>query len=307
MPELPEVETVRAGLERYLSGQKVLGIVIENQKSFQDIKGSAKAKLFGAHIIGVDRRAKVMMIRLSTGYTLLIHLKMTGQLIYRPTHGRGFGGGHPTDSLIGSLPDRSTRVTLELEKGKLFFNDQRKFGWIKLLLDKDIERLDFFKRVGPEPLESGFTLEEFRRRLKRRQRTSIKAAILDQSIVAGVGNIYADESLHAAKIHPATLVGELSVIKLNRLRQAIKDSLQISLDHGGSSDRNYVDVDGNKGSYLKFARVFRRDGQPCPVCGTIIEKTRVAGRGTHFCPKCQKPPKQNMLHNQNIKNRVGQS
>ncbi len=291
MPELPEVETVRAGLARYLIGQKVVGLVVDNPKSFQDDSGLAETKLFGATITSVDRRAKVLIIRLSTGYTLLIHLKMTGQLIYRPTHGRGFGGGHPTDSLIGSLPDRSTRVTLKLENGKLFFNDQRKFGWIKLLFDSDIANLEFFQKVGPEPLEAGFTFEQFHRRLRRRSRTTIKAAILDQSIVAGIGNIYADESLHAARIHPAALVGEVSAIKLKRLHQAIKDSLQISLDHGGSSDRNYVDADGNKGSYLKFARVFRREGQPCPDCGTIIEKTRVAGRGTHFCPKCQKLPK----------------
>lgn len=291
MPELPEVETVRLGLSRYLPGQKVLAVDVDNAKSFPNDPKLVEAKLIGATIKSVDRRAKVLLIRLTTDYTLLIHLKMTGQLIYRPTRGRGFGGGHPTDSLIGSLPDRSTRVTIELEKGKLFFNDQRKFGWVKLLFNDDIANLEFFARVGPEPLEAGFTFEEFRRRIERRKRTSIKAAILDQSVVAGVGNIYADESLHAARIHPATLVGEVSTVKLKRLHQAIKDSLQISLDHGGSSDRNYVDADGNKGSYLKFARVFRRVGQPCPDCGAIIEKTRVAGRGTHYCPKCQKLPR----------------
>lgn len=291
MPELPEVETVRAGLARYLIGQKVMDVAVDNPKSFPNDPKTVRDKLIEAKITSVDRRAKVLMIRLSTGYTLLIHLKMTGQLIYRPTHGRGFGGGHPTDSLIGNLPDRSTRATIELEKGKLFFNDQRKFGWVKLLRNSDIDKLEFFQKVGPEPLETGFTFEEFRARLGRRKRTTIKAAILDQSIVAGVGNIYADESLHAARIHPATLVGEVSTVKLKRLHQAIKDSLQISLDHGGSSDRNYVDADGNKGSYLKFARVFRREGQPCPDCGTIIQKSRVAGRGTHFCPKCQKLPR----------------
>lgn len=287
MPELPEVETVRLGLGRYLPGQKVVAVVVDNPKSFQAEDSLVQAELIGAAIKSVDRRAKVLMIRLSSGYILLIHLKMTGQLIYRPFSGRGFGGGHPTDSLIGELPDRSTRVTLELTRGKLFFNDQRKFGWVKLLRDSDIEKLDFFQKVGPEPLEPEFTFEGFRRRLERRKRTTVKAAILDQSIVAGVGNIYADESLHAARIHPATLVGEVSTVKLKRLHQAIQDSLRISLEHGGSSDRNYVDADGNKGSYLKFARVFRREGQPCSDCGAIIEKTRVAGRGTHFCPKCQ--------------------
>lgn len=291
MPELPEVETVRAGLASHLLGQKIVGLVVANQKSFRATKKSIQAKLFGAHITAVDRRAKILMIRLSTKYTLLIHLKMTGQLIYRPVNGDGFGGGHPTDSLIGNLPDKSTRVTLELEHGKLFFNDQRKFGWIKLLPDQEIGQLDFFQRVGPEPFEPGFTFEEFRTRLSKHRRTNIKAAILNQSVVAGVGNIYADESLHMARIYPATVVDEISTTGLKRLHRAIKDSLRLGLDHGGSSDRNYVDVDGNKGNYLKFARVFRRTNQPCPDCATTIKKIKVAGRGTHYCPKCQKPTK----------------
>lgn len=291
MPELPEVETVRLGLARYLLGQKVLGVDFDNPKSFPNSEALVRRQLIGARIESVDRRAKVLLVRLSTGYTLLIHLKMTGQLIYRPKTGRGFGGGHPTDSLIGDLPDRSTRVAFTLAHGKLYFNDQRKFGWVKLLPNEQIEKLDFFQRVGPEPLEAGFTLAEFRRRLSRRKRTSIKAAILDQSIVAGVGNIYADESLHAARIHPETKVADVSIAKLRRLHQAIIDSLRISLEHGGSSDRNYVDADGKKGGYLKFARVFRREGQPCIDCGTAIIKTRVAGRGTHICPRCQKLPK----------------
>ncbi len=291
MPELPEVETVRLGLARYLPGQKVLGVDFDNPKSFPNSQELVRQQLIGARIESVDRRAKVLLIRLSTGYTLLVHLKMTGQLVYRPNTGRGWGGGHPTDSLIGSLPDRSTRVTFTLERGKLYFNDQRKFGWAKLLPDEKIPELDFFQRVGPEPLEADFTFEEFRRRLSRRKRTSIKAAILDQSVLAGVGNIYADESLHAARIHPETKVADVSPLKLRRLHQAIIDSLRISLEHGGSSDRNYVDAEGYKGSYLKFARVFRREGQPCPDCGTDIVKTRVAGRGTHICPRCQKPPK----------------
>lgn len=288
MPELPEVETVRLGLAKYLLGQRILDVIFDNPKSFPNDDKLVKSKMLGSEITAVERRAKVLMIRLSTDYTLLIHLKMTGQLIYRPKVGQGFGGGHPNDSLIGDLPDRSTRVILELSEGKLFFNDQRKFGWVKLLRSIDINNLEFFQKVGPEPLQSEFSFEEFRRRLNRRSRTSIKAAILDQSVVAGVGNIYADESLFMARIHPATPVGQVSTIKLKRLHQAIRQCLQISLDHGGSSDRNYVDADGNKGSYLKFAQVFRREGQPCYRCGKEIKKIRVAGRGTHFCPKCQR-------------------
>jgi formamidopyrimidine-DNA glycosylase len=149
--------------------------------------------------------------------------------------------------------------------------------------------IDFFKKVGPEPLSADFTPAIFKERIARRARTSIKAAILDQTTLAGVGNIYADESLWMAKIHPQMLVGTVSSQKLNALYNAIREVLQLAIDKGGSSDRNYVDAEGRRGSYLKFANVFRREGQPCNRCGTTIIKTRVAGRGTHICPNCQKP------------------
>lgn len=289
MPELPEVETVRIGLNKYLPGKTIKAVDFDWPKSFPNDPVQVKKYLIGSKVLDVRRRAKVLLIDLDSEYTLVIHLKMTGQLVYRAGDGERWGAGHPNDSLIGELPDRSTRVTFELTNGdKLFFNDQRKFGWVKLYPSVEVPEIDFFKRVGPEPLSPDFTLAEFRKRLARRARTNIKAAILDQSTVAGVGNIYADESLHMAKIHPATKVGYVSPAKIAKLHKAIKYFLQLSIDHGGSSDKNYVDADGNKGSYLKFAQVFRREGQQCPECGSVIEKIRVAGRGTHICPKCQK-------------------
>lgn len=215
---------------------------------------------------------------------------MTGQLVFI---GRErWGGGHPNDSLLGELPDRSTRATMHFtDESTLFFNDQRKFGWMRLVPTAEISEIDFFRKVGPEPLGTEFSLAAFRKALARRKNTSIKAAILDQTIVAGVGNIYADESLHIAGIHPAMRTGDVPLKKIKLLHAAIPDVMRLSLAHGGSSDKNYVDADGNKGSYLKFARVFRREGQPCPDCGAIIEKIRVAGRGTHYCPACQKLPR----------------
>ncbi len=292
MPELPEVETVRIGLSKYLPGMSITAVDFDWPKGFPNDPMQVSKYVIGSSITAVRRRAKVLLIELSTNYTLVIHLKMTGQLVYRAGSGERWGAGHPNDSLIGELPDRSTRVTFDLTSSErtaqLFFNDQRKFGWLKLIPTPEVMEIDFFKRVGPEPLGPEFTLAEFRKRLDKRARTSIKAAILDQSVVAGVGNIYADESLHMAKIHPTTKVGEVPPAKIKKLHEAIKYFLQLSIDHGGSSDRNYVDADGNKGSYLKFAQVFRCEGQQCPVCGSVIEKIRVAGRGTHICPKCQK-------------------
>jgi formamidopyrimidine-DNA glycosylase len=148
--------------------------------------------------------------------------------------------------------------------------------------------MDFIKKLGPEPL-TGDPEKEFLMRIRRRNNTTIKAAILDQTVVAGIGNIYADESLWAAKVHPATRVHDLSDRKLREILRAAAEAMNKSLAVGGSTMQNYVQADGSRGNYLdKFANVFRRDGQPCPRCGAIIEKTRVAGRGTHFCPKCQK-------------------
>lgn len=292
MPELPEVETVRIGLSKYLPGMTIKAVDSDWPRGFPNDPVHVKKYLLGSKVNTVKRRAKVLLIELDTNYTLVIHLKMTGQLVYRAGDGERWGAGHPNDSLIGELPDRSTRVTFDLSEGKrtakLFFNDQRKFGWVKLIPTPEVMEIDFFKRVGPEPLGPEFTLAEFRVRLSKRARTTIKAAILDQSVVAGVGNIYADESLHMAKIHPSTKVVDVSAAKIKKLHEAIKYFLQLSIDHGGSSDKNYVDADGNKGSYLKFAQVFRREGQQCPVCGSVIQKIRVAGRGTHICPKCQK-------------------
>ena len=242
--------------------------------------------LVGATVTKVRRRAKVLLIDISSDYTLVTHLKMTGQLVY--VGAERFGAGHPNESLIGVLPDKSTRVTLTFSDGShLFFNDQRKFGWMRLMPTIAVPEIDFMKRVGPEPLEDIFTSTEFIPRVRRRANTSIKAAILDQTVLAGVGNIYADESLWGAKIHPATLVKHVTDEKLALLLQEIKDVMHTAIEKGGSTDRNYVNAEGKRGSYIDFARVFRREGLDCPRCGSTIEKTRVAGRGTHFCPVCQ--------------------
>ena len=258
-------------------------------KSFPNAEQDVKQFLIGAKVVEVKRRAKVLLIELSSKYSLIIHLKMTGQLVFVGVSER-FGAGHPSDSLVGTLPARSTRVTFTFKDGsKLYFNDQRKFGWVRLVPTAEVPSIDFLKKAGPEPLSADFTAAEFRQRIARRANTSVKAAILDQTVLAGIGNIYADEGLWGAKIHPSTLVKNVPATKLNKLFTALREVLQLSIDKGGSSDRNYVDAEGRKGNYLSFAKVFRREGQPCPRCGTTIIKTRVAGRGTHVCPKCQKP------------------
>jgi len=287
MPELPEVETVRRGLQSLIVGLKIKDVSHDTPKSFPNATADVQEFLIDSSIVEVRRRAKVLLIDLSTNYTLVIHLKMTGQIVYRGK--TVFGAGHPNSSLIGDLPDRSTRVTLSFTDGShLYFNDQRKFGWMKLMPTLEVPNIDFMKKVGPEPLEADFTAVEFAERFKRRSKTNIKAALLDQTVVAGVGNIYADESLWSAKIHPKRIVGTITDAEFKNLYTELRSVMNMAIEKGGSTDKNYVNAEGKRGNYLDFARVFRREGQPCPRCDTTIIKFKAAGRGTHICPYCQK-------------------
>ena len=286
MPELPEVETVRRGLHQLIIGRQIRSQVHDTPKSFPNSEHDIRLFLIDATILDVRRRAKVLLIDLSTDYTLVVHLKMTGQLVFRGEE--TFGAGHPNESLIGELPDRSTRVTLEFTDGaKLYFNDQRKFGWMKLVPTAEVVAMPFMQKVGPEPLEDDFTAAEFAARFARRAKTSIKAALLDQSVVAGVGNIYADESLWGAKIHPKRLTGTITPAEFELLYTELRSVMNLAIEKGGSTDKNYVNAEGKRGSYMDFARVFRREGLACPRCGTEIIKFKAAGRGTHICPVCQ--------------------
>lgn len=318
MPELPEVETIRIGLAKLLPEKKVKDVWHDWPKSFPNAPADVARFLIGAKVQKVRRRAKVLIIELSSHYSLVVHLKMTGQLVFVPkneneeermqnaeerklhssfstphsNNPERFAGGHPGRELVSELPAKSTRVVIDFTDGsKLFFNDQRKFGWMRLLPTIEIDEIDFFKKVGPEPLEDDFTVDKFIERICTRKNSSIKAVLLDQTVIAGVGNIYADESLWLAKIHPAAVVRMIPKTKLVALHDGLVKVLKLSIEKGGSTDKNYVDAQGKRGGYLSFASVFRKEGQPCPRCGIIIQKTKVAGRGTHFCPRCQKTPR----------------
>lgn len=287
VPELPEVETVRRGLQDLIVGKVIQGETHDWNKGFPNAAQEVQSFFIGAEIVGVRRRAKVLLIDLSTQYTVVIHLKMTGQLVYRGL--AHFGAGHPNDSLIGALPDRSTRVQIAFADGShLYFNDQRKFGWVKLMPSSEVSQTDFMKKVGPEPLEADFTADQFAARFARRARTCIKAALLDQTVVAGVGNIYADECLWGASIHPSRLVSSITDKEFAAMYTELRTVMNLAIEKGGSTDKNYVSAEGKRGSYLDFARAFRREGLPCARCGATIVKLRVAGRGTHICPQCQK-------------------
>ena len=295
MPELPEVETVRIGLQRLLPNRVVARSESDSPKSFPNAPADVQAFLVGARITAVRRRAKVLLIDLSSDYTLVCHLKMTGQMVF--VGAERFGAGHPNESLVAQLPDKSTRAILTFaDDSTLYFNDFRKFGWMRLIPTIQVPELDFFKKVGPEPLADDFTADIFMQRLKRRSNTTIKAALLDQTVLAGIGNIYADESLWGAKIHPATRVKDIPKTKLKTVFKELQSVLRLAIEKGGSTNHTYVNAEGKKGSYMNFARVFRREGLACPRCGTTIIKTRVAGRGTHTCPKCQSKQAPKLSH-----------
>lgn len=291
MPELPEVETIRRGLEQTIVGRRIVDVESLHPKSLQTSAELVDEHAIGSKIIGFERFGKVLVIRLDSGWSLLFHLKMTGQMVLVQSDGNRYAGGHPTKSMADTLPDKSTKIIFRLDDGSnLYFNDQRIFGWVKLVPNDEVMRDTLIARLGPEPLTEAFELKGFTEVLARRPRSPIKPVILDQSVVAGVGNIYADESLHLAKIHPATMTGELKPNQIKRLYEAIKTIIALGVQHGGTSFTSYVNALGGTGDYLHHARVFKRQGLSCPVCGTIIIKTRVGGRGTHYCPICQKPP-----------------
>ncbi len=300
MPELPEVETIRLGLQKKIVGLKIKEVEVLNPKTFQ---GDSKT-IQGKKILNVWRKAKILGVDLSDDLTLLFHLKMSGQLVL--VGDKRFVGGHPTADMVFEMPNKSTRViftlenpshkTLPLKEGRietsLYFNDQRKFGWVKVVKSDELrvmnEELGMFGKLGPEPLKKEFTWQILKQRVALRKSLPIKVAILDQVVISGVGNIYASESCFNAKLDPRIRVKDLTDKQLKSLHQGIVKALRDGIKYGGSSRAHFVDSDGHKGYFLDYAYVYGRDKHPCKICKTPIEKIQLGGRGTFFCPKCQK-------------------
>lgn len=285
MPELPEVETVVRGLNEHLVGHVIESFDFDWPKTIKTPLEIFKKEIEGAKVLSAQRRGKLIIINLSTNHSILIHLKMTGQLVYKSPKLQ-YGAGHPNDSLVSKLPDKTTRIHFKLnDNSEFFFNDVRKFGWVELVPTPEKHLHKFIASLGPEPLESRFS--DFKKALYRFPNAQIKAKLLDQHVLAGVGNIYADESLWAAKIHPQTKISTISEPKLKELFSHLQNVLNLSIKSGGSSSTNYIKVDGKTGSYLTFANVYKKEGQPCAHCGTPLIRMVVAGRGTRLCPSCQ--------------------
>lgn len=269
MPELPEVETYIREIAGDLQGREVRGGEILWPRTVAEPSPDAFLHgMRGRRFERFGRRGKYMLLGLDNDQSLIVHLRMTGELRVESS----------------DLPlEKHTRLVLDLDEGlRLRFSDQRKFGRLWLVTDTQ----SVLHRLGPEPLDADFTPAVLAAALTGR-RASIKAMLLDQSIVAGVGNIYADEALFLAHIRPTRTGESLSAPEVAALRQAVQDVLALGIEMRGSSLQNYTPPTGEKGSFQDLHKVFRRTGQPCPVCGHPIERIKLVQRSTHFCPHCQ--------------------
>jgi len=265
VPELPEVETIKRELEKAVLGKKIAEVYVHNPAVIrQPSPDKFKNELKGVSIKNILRKAKVLILELSNGKSLVIHLKMTGQLVY------------PGDG-------KKSRVTFKFSDGKAMdFNDQRLFAELRVL--DNWRDFKFIQGLGPEPFD--LTVDKFKEMLKLKK-TKIKPLLMDQAFISGVGNLYAAEILFRARIHPGRPAQSLSDKEKEDLFKEIKDTLNEAVQHKGSSIDQYVQLSGQPGDYVKYHKVYGREGKPCLVCETPIKKISLGGRGTYFCPKCQ--------------------
>lgn len=292
MPELPEVETIKLGLQQYVIGHKIVDIKILNPKSFE---GSSK-QIQNSKIIDIRRFGKGLLIDFENKKSLAIHIKMTGQLVYRDKSTEKI---EIDKTKVGELPGKHTRVIFTLDKDAiLFFNDIRKFGWMKVVKSNEVDKLSFFKNLGPEPfakaqgkpsdIQAKKLTEEKFISIVSGSKLSIKPLIMDQKRIAGVGNIYANDALFMAKINPKRAANSLTPDECKFLYKSILKVMDKSIKYGGSSENTYVNVLGNTGSYQRHALVYGKKGEKCKNCRSEIQRIMLGGRGTFFCPACQR-------------------
>ena len=274
MPELPEVETVRARLEPVLTGRRFVRVEITDPRVTRPFEPRAvAAELEGETVAAVERRGKYLIVRFESGRSLLIHLRMTGSL------------RHAAAGTLADDPHRRSVVRLD-DGSDVAYRDVRRFGTWLLVEPGELEPY-LSARLGEEPLDRTFTSRRLAERLATR-RASIKAALLDQRTLAGIGNIYADEALWRASVHPLRSAGDLTTDEIARVTRGVKDALRAGIARQGATLRDYSTPDGGRGRMQAEFKVYGRAGEPCDRCGTPIEKTRVAGRGTWYCPGCQR-------------------
>lgn len=289
MPELPEVETIVKDLKELIVNKDITEIIALDKQLANFNEARRQSLIIGQKILDVSRRGKYIAIKLANIYYLVIHLKMTGQLIW-VKGAKWLAGGHPTDDLTTvtkpTWPNNTTRLIINFSDGStLYFNDARRFGWIKLM--SEAEWQDYQNKLGVEPLSKNFTEEFLQAFLAQKPRSRIKPLLLNQQYIAGLGNIYTDESLFRAGIRPDRLASHITSAEAAKLASAIRVVLTEAIKHRGTTFSDYRDGRGQKGNFVNYLQVYGRTGQQCHRCGQIIQKTILAGRGTHFCPHCQ--------------------
>ncbi len=304
MPELPEVENLRVGLARKIVGQKIKNVKVLAPKLVSgsgNIRVSSRAKtaefikgITGEVVEGIERRAKNLIFRFKSGGLLLVHLKMSGQFVYREGK-KTIEGGHPIELSRSELPNKHTHIIFELSRGTLFYNDIRTFGYLLYFRNQAaLNKTAHFASIGPEPLSPQFTLEHFSRSLKNKNpaspagRSKLKAVLLGQSVVAGLGNIYADEVCFEAGVKPARRASSLDGGEIKKLYSAIKRILKRAIETGGSSVATYMLLDESRGNYAREHKVYGRGGEACMNCGKKLKSITLCGRTTVFCVSCQR-------------------
>lgn len=274
MPELPEVETILRTLRPKLTGRRFAGAQVLLPKVIRAPEPDKfREMIVDKEILGLERRGKYLLCRLSEGLVFVIHLRMTGSLVYCPPD---------------APPARHTHLILPLDNGdELRFADLRQFGRVWLLPEATLSGLSGYRDLGVEPLEAGFTVNYLKKILKGRHRR-IKPLLLDQTLIAGLGNIYADEALHRARLNPERPASSLSAQEIARLHQAVRAVLEEGITYRGTTVRDYLDGEGRPGGYQELLRVYNREGQPCRRCSRAIERKKISGRSAYYCPSCQK-------------------
>ncbi|MBN3032852.1 MAG: bifunctional DNA-formamidopyrimidine glycosylase/DNA-(apurinic or apyrimidinic site) lyase [Candidatus Saganbacteria bacterium] len=288
MPELPEVETIKRGLAKNIVGKRISGFAADVPKMLNRPAAAYRKTVAGKKITGIGRRAKMLIVDLDGGWRLWFHLKMTGQLVFSGGK-KKVVGGHPIREGFEQDPNRFTRATFEFSDGShLFFNDVRKFGWVRLYRDRELAgRLEAMK-LGPEPLSPEFTLPFFRKSLQRRPNNKIKAFLMDPRNVVGLGNIYSDEVCFYARVRPDRRVKTLKDNEIKLLFQGIRKILAEAIKYEGTSFSDYVNALGEAGAYTKKLKVYQRYGLKCCRCRGKVSRMKFGGRTSHFCPSCQR-------------------
>lgn len=278
MPELPEVETIRSQLGKLIVGRKIKKVDVGLPRMVKLPLDRFRKIVLNSKIKSINRRAKILIFELSNGWSMLIHLKLSGRLIFQPKGAKLQPEDTKWNHLIYYFQDGS----------RLFHNDLRQFGYVKLV---ETDKLaDFFKKekFGPEPLKKYFTFNDFSAILKRKPKAKIKQFLMDQQNISGIGNIYSDEILFFAGVHPLRRVGELKGREIKKIFDGIKKILSEATKLRGTSENIYLDAKGEKGEYVPRLKVYGREGEKCKKCGGIVQRLKIGGRSAHFCPACQR-------------------